>query len=723
MAQRDHGRGRRRPGSRNMLAGAVAAVALAAGTAGAQDRAVPTLNFQGVPGLIDMPSGQGLPDAELTAVASYFGGIGRTTGSFQFSPRLTVSFRYLSVRDWDTNLPPAQQDGFDTYYDRSFDLRVLLLRETDRLPAVTLGFQDFIGTGLLSGEYIVATKEIMPGLRVTGGLGWGRLGARGALGSPFGERPDIEFGEGGKPTFNQMFRGPVAPFGGVEWQATDRLGLKVEYSSEGYDEEAGRRGVFEHKSRFNFGAEYQVTENVRLGGYYLYGSEFGASLQVALNPRRRPGGMGIQDTGPIPVRVRPPASDQQAWSRSWAADPGAAAFLRDTVAQYMEIDGMRLEALSLSADRVQVRYRNIRYDATAQSVGRVARILTHTMPASVELFEIIPVEEGQGLSAVTLRRSDIEALEHAPDAAEAIRARRGFGDAAPMSADALWAEDAYPRFAWSLGPAVRLSFFDPEEPIRGALGVRVRGRYDIAPGLVLSGSITQDIYSTLKTAEEREPGALPRVRSDARRYDNADGPVIDTLTFAWYAKPANDIYSRVTVGYLERMFGGISGEVLWKPADSRLGLGVEVNYVQQRAFDQRLGFQDYDVVTGHVSAYYDIGGGYHAQLDVGRYLAEDWGATVTLAREFANGWRVGAFATFTDVPSEVFGEGSFDKGIQVTIPVTWVIGAPTRDMRSTTLRPLTRDGGARLSVDGRLYETVRDYHQGEMDGQWGRFWR
>ncbi|MFC7702918.1 YjbH domain-containing protein [Plastorhodobacter daqingensis] len=715
---------RRRVGLRASCLTGAAALVLTAFPAAAQQG--PTLNFQGVPGLIDMPGGAALPDAEVTAVTSYFGGITRTTGSFQFSPRITASFRYLSIRNWDRNLPPSEQDGYETYYDRSFDLRFLLLEESANLPAVTLGFQDFIGTGILSGEYLAATKEIMPRLRVTGGLGWGRLGARGALGSPFGSRPDIDFGEGGKPTFSQMFRGPMAPFGGVEWQASERLGLKVEYSSEGYDEEAGRRGVFERKSRFNFGAEYQITENVRLGGYYLYGSEFGASLQVALNPRRRPGNMGIQDAGPIPVRLRPsPERDAEAWSPSWADHPDSAAILRDNVAKYLEADGMRLEALTVSATHVQLRYRNLRYDAVGQSIGRAARILTHTLPASVETFELIPVVEGMPAASVSLRRSDVEALEHAPDAAAAMQARRGLADAGALPPGALTSTDLYPRFTWSIGPYARLGLFDPDEPVRGALGARLRARYDIAPGFVLSGSVTKNLVSNLdkQTRFFDSSSDLQRVRSETRLYDSKGDPALETLTMAWYAKPAADIYSRITVGYLERMFGGVSGEVLWKPATSRLGLGAELNYVQQRSFNQGLGFRDYSVVTGHVSAYYDLGAGYHAQIDVGRYLAEDWGTTLSLDREFANGWRVGAFATFTDVPSEAFGEGSFDKGIRVSIPVTWVLGTPTRNVQTATIRPLTRDGGARLEVDGRLYETVRGYHQGGIDGQWGRFWR
>jgi hypothetical protein len=179
----------------------------------------------------------------------------------------------------------------------------------------------------------------------------------------------------------------------------------------------------------------------------------------------------------------------------------------------------------------------------------------------------------------------------------------------------------------------------------------------------------------------------------------------------------------VTGGYLERMFGGISGELLWKRTDSPFALGAEINYVKQRDFDQLFGFQDYDVATGHVSAYIQLGGGFHAQVDAGRYLAKDWGATFSLDREFGNGWKVGAFATFTDVSFDDFGEGSFDKGIRITIPISWITGEPNKTDYSTTIRPLLRDGGARLDVGGRLYERVRPLQKPALQDGWGRFWR
>lgn len=193
----------------------------------------PTLNFYGSPGLIDMPTGEVLPDGQITVGVSNFGGITRTTLTFQATPRLSASFRYVGIQDWNT-------DGFETYRDRSFDLRYQVRKEGRIWPAITVGLQDFAGTGIYAGEYVVATKTFdnigsIPGaFKVTAGLGWGRLGSSGAIGAPFGgPRPAFDAqSRGGSPSFDQWFRGDAAPFAGVEWQINDRWGLKAEYSSD-----------------------------------------------------------------------------------------------------------------------------------------------------------------------------------------------------------------------------------------------------------------------------------------------------------------------------------------------------------------------------------------------------------------------------------------------------------------------------------------------------------
>lgn len=708
---------------RALLASASVVAAIAAS---AETR--PTLNFYGATGLIDMPSAEMQKDGAVSISTAHFGPISRTTLSFQITPRMSGSFRYTGVRDWNAQFCPPDCTGaneYDTYYDRAFDLRYQLVEEGRYRPAVTVGFQDFVGTGLQSGEYIVATKHIVPSVKVTAGIGWGRLGSYGPIGAPFGERPRIEIGEGGNFNFGQFFRGDAAPFAGVEWQVNENWGLKAEYSSDAYEEEAGLRGTFDRRSPFNFGVEYQRNNTLRLGAYYLYGSEVGLAAHFVLDPQRRAMG-AIRDSAPEPVEPRPArAADPEAWGQEWVTQDGGGEILLRNLNRRLEGQGIVAEAIGYTGTTATVRIRNIRYDAEAQAIGRTARAMANVLPPSVETFDIVPVVNGMPVSTVRLARSDVERLEFSPDAADALRDRVSIRPAMAAGDRLTFNREFYPQFNWALSPYARARLFDLDSPFKIDLGLRLSARFEPRPGFVLSGAVSKRLGGNLDDPPPDIPTGLQPVRSDVDRYDALGDPALESLTAAWYGRLGPDVYGRVTLGYLERMFGGASAEVLWKPGDRRWALGAEVNYVAQRDADQGFGFGEYDyrVATGHVSGYFDLGKGYQAQLDVGRYLAGDMGATLTLSREFSNGWKVGAFATKTNVSAEDFGSGSFDKGIVLEVPLTWLTGKPSRQTRTTVLRPFGRDGGARLEVEGRLYDTVRDYQKAGIDEQWGRFWK
>lgn len=667
----------------------------------------------GLPGLIDMPSAESVPEGMIGATVFRFGAGLRITATFQVTDRLQGAFRYSRVPGIFTN--------GTALYDRSFDVQYRLLDEKGWRPAVAIGLRDFIGTGVYSGEYIVATKTITPRLRATAGLGWGRLGTNGDIGSPFGSRPPLDIGEGGKANTDQWFRGPAAPFFGIAWDANDKLTLKAEYSSDAYPRETAA-GTLSRDSSVNLGFDYRINKSASVSGYYLYGSEVGLQFNLAIDPRRPPAPSGLE-TAPLPVRPRPsPSSDPAAWATDWTADPEVHPGVQTAVAKAMEKDGMVLESMALSATRVEVRLRNQKYLAQPQAVGRTARILTRALPPSVETLVITSVAEGMPTSSVTLARHDVEALES--EESVALLRRAEFSDGVAGAHPGLVpTEHVYPRFVWSLSPYGEASVFDPDDPLRADFGVEVAGRYEFAPGLILSGSVRKKIIGNLDESTRVSDSTVFHVRSDLVEYQKQGDPGIHDLTLAWYSRPAPNLYARVSAGLLERMYGGVSGELLWKPVDSRLALGAEVNYVKQRDFDTLFNFRDYEIATGHVSAYYDFGEGFLGQVDVGRYLLGDWGATFTLDREFANGWKVGAYATFTDLSEADFGEGSFDKGVRLTIPVSWTTGKPSTNKVSTVIKPLNRDGGARLDVDGRLYDTIRSTHQGDMQIQWGRFWR
>ncbi|AUH33861.1 YjbH domain-containing protein [Paracoccus tegillarcae] len=691
------------------------------------------MNAYGLPGAIDTPTAEMLPDGTIGATVSYSEYGQRNTVMFQVLPRLSTALRY-------SRLDNIEDGDRDYVWDRSFDLRYQLLDENENSwqPALAVGLRDFMGTGLYSAQYMVASKTITPQLRVSAGVGWGRLGGTCYIPGGQGTTGDCELrddiGNGGKPQPDDWFRGSAKAFGSISYQATDRLRIVAEYSPETYGLESAV-GEEEPSSQINLGATYSFRDNYQLGLYTIGGKKFGAQFSVALNPRHAPYPSGIEPA-PAPVRPRPAQNaDPEGWSGVWASDPTAQPAIQTALGEALAGEGQQLESMALSANRAEVRIRNQRYIQHAEAIGRTARLMTRALPPSVETFVITTSAGGLPTSSVTLRRSDVERLENTE--ASKIASVAVLSDADPRPAGLVPTPGLYPRLQGGLRPYMSTSLFDPDEPFRYEIGARLSGEYAISPGLVLSGAIQQRV---LGSTEQEGPGSqtpeeylaqdedvnargVPRVRSDGRMYSGNNKPVIPNLTLTWYAKPTDQIYTRVTVGLLERAYGGVSAEALWKPVNSPLAFGAEVNRVRKRDFEDMFGFRDYEVTTGHVSAYYEFGDGFVGELEVGQYLAGDRGASVSVTREFANGWRVGAYATKTDMSEEDFGEGSFDKGVTISLPIGWATGQASKQRVGGIIRSLSRDGGSKLRVSGRLYNTVRESHSEKLYQGWGKFWR
>ncbi len=694
-------------------------VCAASGAIAADSSSETNYTIWGTPGLITLPDAHLAPNGEATSTFTFMEGTGAAALTFQFSDRITATFRYAGV---DGAINPFQ--GQDIYFDRSFDLRYRIFDETPYLPALAIGLQDFAGTGLYSGEYVVATKTIAPGFSLTGGLGFGRLGSYDPI-TTIGDRPSrliSEIGtgsfvfEGLGGTFNvdNYFKGDVAPFAGLSWDINDKWRLVAEYSSDAFDAEEAA-GFFENKTPLNFSLSYDLGGDSSLSLFALNGDKVGVQASFRLNPRKSPNPTGTENA-PLPVRVRAPGeAELLGWTEMGDA---AMPTIRENLQNQLDRDGLAIAGLDVTAREATLLLENTRYDAEPQAIGRAARAMASQLPYSIETFHIIPVSNGMGASRITFRRTDLENMQFTT--ADAIRERMVVDDAAGKMPQ--FNEDLYPSIDYQIAPYYQTGYFDVHRPLRADFGVRFRSTLSLNEHFKLAGSATYRFFGDIAKSTPDYGGKVPPVRTlGPLYYDDPFG--IESLAMYYQAHPFRNIYVSGRAGLLENMYGGVSGEVLWKPVDSPLALGIEVSRVRQREVDRRFDFRDYEVTTGHASAYYDFGNGYFGRLDVGQYLAGDRGATVTLLRTFDNGWTFGAFATKTDMSAEDFGEGSFDKGIMFTMPLSYTLQSPRRVTFTEVIRPLQRNGGARLSVSNRLYGGLAEYHRPSLDQEYGRFWR
>ena len=259
----------------------------------------------------------------------------------------------------------------------------------------------------------------------------------------------------------------------------------------------------------------------------------------------------------------------------------------------------------------------------------------------------------------------------------------------------------YPSFYWGIRPDLKNHVGAPEAFYSGQIGLLIAGGIQIDKNSNIDSSISLSIFENLDQLRLRAYSRLPKVRSDIREYLKEEYALKD-LSYSYIFDPIyskrNLFFGGLKIGYFEEMFGGIGGEVLFRDINKPWYLTANFHWVKQREFRQRLSFRDYETFTGHLNFIWETPlDGVKLIMSGGRYLAKDSGLTINLSKSFKSGFTLGFFATKTDISSQEFGEGSFDKGIYFSIPLDLVSSKYQKNNAKFLWRNLTKDGGAMLS--------------------------
>jgi hypothetical protein len=398
-----------------------------------------------------------------------------------------------------------------------------------------------------------------------------------------------------------------------------------------------------------------------------------------------------------------------------ARAPQAAPDYRDKIRTDVAAQQLEVVTISSGPSDLYVYYRNSRYWNESEGAGRIVRILTRDAPPDIEVFHVVLVQHGLAVREFRVIRSAIERTTVAGGQASEL------GDAVALSLPSVdqpvlrrALAEQEPYISWAIAPAIKESFFDPRSPLQIQLLVTATADLELAPGVDLVGGADLNVYNNY---DVNAPSAsvLPHVRSDVAQYWKHGINGINGLELDYRSHLAPDVYSLIRAGYLEDMYGGVGAQILWRPDGQRFAIGADLYQVWKRDFDRLFGFQSYHILTGHISFYYASPWyGLNFNVHAGRYLAGDYGGTIEITRTFDTGVELGAFATFTNVPFSKFGEGSFDKGFILRIPLEWALPFYTRSQHYTIIHSLARDGGQRLLNDDSLYEDTRSASYGQI---------
>ncbi len=673
-------------------------------------------------GLLQTPTARMAADGDIAFTASHNSPYSRYNLTMQPFPWLEGSFRYINVANIRYGAPNVSGD--QNYKDKSIDFKVRLWQESRWLPDVSFGVRDIGGTGFFSSEYLVASKRFGT-FDASLGLATGYIGNRGDFSNPLGiiddkfkdRRPiaSSDITQAGKFGLSNMFKGPVGIFGGVTWQTPlDSLLVKVEYDGNDYKREPRRNNLTQH-TPVNVGLVYVPNRNVELTAAWERGDAAMFSLTLRGNPGHASAAPKPFDPPPARLGRAVDATANAPSSVATGASGGSPEAIGTTISadthdwQAIAADlrsnaGIRVDSISRRGSELFVDGYQTRYLRPAKGLGRAGRILSNALGDEYDWYTVRETRLGMPIVDMSVSREALEGRINGEVSEDVLRRSTELQAPDEVNREVLYSARNRP-FGGGFNIGYRQNLGGPDGFILYQVAANYSGSLFFRPDAWLTGTVSANLLNNYDKFKYNAPSRLPRVRTDLRRYMVNNDVTLPNLQVNMARRLGRDTYGIAYAGYLEWMYAGVGGEVLYRPVGEPWAVGGNLNWVKQRDYDQHFGLRDYSITTGHVSLYYSFDARERivGTLSMGRYLAGDYGATLNIARVFDNGVTMGAYATKTDVSARDFGEGSFDKGIYFSIPFDNILPRSTRGRANINWNPLIRDGGAMLSRKYSLY--------------------
>ena len=569
----------------------------------------------------------------------------------------TFPYDWLEASVFYTNIQNKPYPGFEyqSYKDKGFNFKVRLKKEGD-LPSLAIGFNDFAGTGLYSSEYIVSSYGVN-NFDFHIGLGWGALNNEKDLKNPlsffdnrFNNRPLDYSGPGGEINYKKFFRGDVSSFYGLSYAHNEKLIFKLEKDTTSMD------GLIEFpnpKSDLSLGMDLNLSKNFSLGFSLERGNSF--SLRFSYK------------------------NDEDSKQKY----------------KYKKIDERRVSEdkyinLKTNLEENGIGVKEI--VETADSVGLTIRQFAHP---SLEVIEeiIYAAKNSSGIEKDIYTNYEIVNLDV-----------QSSYDNESLQGKTVYKAPRTRGLKYSNNIKFRPFLASREEFFKGAILFENDSEYLFNDNLSFSTNLKLSLWNNFDDLIIPPVDTYPaQVRSDVkdylRRFD--DGIIIGRAQFDYFKTISKNNHVMVTAGILEEMFSGYGFEYLWFNNNKNYSFGFEVFNVYKRDYELKFGRLDYENITGHLNFYYRNYSlvPFDAKFSYGEYLAGDVGSTIELSRTFNSGIRFGVFASDTNVTSQEFGEGSFDKGIFFNIPIFG-------EKINYSWRPLTKDPAQKLVRKNNLFNLL-----------------
>lgn len=679
-------------------------------------------NSLGQTGLINIPS------AEVHEEQSTFFTFNRSNfiklGTLTVTPFDWMEASYFYYRPDD--LLWGSSKGL--YLDKGFNVKFSFKPKNTFLPRIAIGLDDFAGTGQFSREYVVTTYNFKS-IKLTSGLGWGKYAGSSSFKNPlstisegFAVRGQLDFGQGGTLSYDNWFRGPVAPLLGLEYKFKniDNLSLKVEHDpfdyfqfsccGEGLSPESFIVRAKENNINYGLSYKYKTIGNIDVS--YIKGNSWNISFSIGFTATKN-----YKDKKSFKPKIENKNYGQSLKKNEFYLDLLHNLNQNRLYLQTANLSGKSLSMSIESDDHINPVIYSSRAAFIANEVAKLNNI-------KVDNIETGHLQRGIKINSATYQTKDLNLINRKPN----VLIKRNSIIKNPNNKShndhEFKPRVEFPVIRNQFYPDIQTHIGSPEQFLYTGIGIKASSEIQLNRKLVFYSVLGRIFESNFDEKSSQPNSQLQEVRTQVVDYlqNGSKDIYIDNMGIEYISSLSNNIYTKVSLGYLESMYGGLSSEILFKPFKGSFAASIEYNKVQQRDFDQKFSFSKYKVSTRHLNiAYYHPKTNILAKWSYGHYLAGDKGYTLDMSRRMPNGWQAGIWFSNTNVTAEQFGEGSFDKGFYISVPLNIFSKSYSKDKQGLSLRTMTRDGAQKLELRNRLIDSFYGSTYNEFNENWSEY--
>ena len=673
-------------------------------------------NSFGQAGLIYLPSADQKEEADVSFTLSR-NNIWKM-GTITVTPFnwLEASYFYYRPEDiyWGNKL--------GLYLDKGFNLKFSYKPRNKSLPTIAIGLDDFAGTGLFTREYLVTTFDLEY-LKLTSGIGWGKYANKNTFTNPLSfisdsfltrQENSSQYSLGGKPSYDTWFKGEAALFAGIEYFIPYAKGakFKIEYEPFNYfnfgiyDPIDLSQELRKKDSNLNFG----ISMPYKYGNFdisYIKGNTLNLSFSTGLNFSK----------------VRKNKNFEPKIKKNYKTYSNKNNFYNDLLAN-LNNNKIYLQTANITKDNVELTVESPNLSNNISSSYRAALITNKV--AKLHDYKFNKISVGHLLSGMQINNISYlsDDLKHSSLIKKYELKRNALiedPDSSGYTSHEFKPIVQFPVVFKNISPVIRSHVGSPEKFYYGGLSLSAAVEVQFSRNLVLNSIIGYSLIDNFDDKESQPDSLLPNVRTDIVRYLQTK-KYIEKLSLDYFSSPFKNVYTKYSAGILELMYSGYGAEILYKPFDKNFMIGYESYKVSRRDYKLITGTLDYEVKTNHLNLVYQSPlTGLRLKYSYGNYLARDNGYTFDFSRATKSGFRAGFFFSRTNIPEELFGEGSFDKGFYFSFPTDIFSQDRSKSSQGFGIKTLTRDGGQKLIIDNNLVDYIQNATNSDLKRGWNEF--